>query len=186
MARSRIAPLQLLVSKLLLISRPQAVCLMLVGILVTCIAYSAVVHSPAIDEVAHLPSGIAHWHLNRFEPYAVNPHLVRMVASIPVLTMNPKVDWSALAGKDIRVSDRVEWKLGRRFVELNGSRAMTMWTVARWMLIPLVLVGAWATNGWSSNLYQSGCGTLALYVFSPTIIGHGSMVTPDTVRARGG
>lgn len=183
MARSRFEQLRLHVSTLLLNSRPQPACLLLMGILVCCIAYSAVVHSPAVDEVGHLPSGIAHWHLNRFEPYAVNPHLVRMVASTPVLTMNPKLDWSALAGKDIKVSDRVEWKLGRRFVELNGPRAMTMWAVARLILIPFVLLGAWVVYRWSRSLSDAGCVALALFVFSPTILGHGSMMTPDTVAA---
>lgn len=182
MARFRIEQLKLSLSKLLIFKR-RAVCLLLMGILTGCLGYSGVVHSPAIDEVGHLPSGIAHWHLNRFEPYAVNPHLVRMIASIPVLIMHPKVDWSPLAGKDVRVSDRVEWKLSRRFVELNGARSITMWAAARWMLIPLVLLGAWTVHRWSISLSDAGCVALALFVFCPTILGHGSMVTPDAVAA---
>lgn len=182
MEKSRIVRLSRLVSNLPLI-RQQAGCLLLMGILVGGISYSSFVHSPAIDEVAHLPSGLAHWHLHRFEPGAVNPHLVRMIASIPVLAMSPSVDWAPLAGTDVKVSDRVEWKLGKRFVELNGQRSMTMWSIARLTLIPLVLLGAWFTLRWSMYLSHSGCAALALYALSPAIFGQGSMMTPDTVAA---
>ena len=36
-------------------------------------------HSPVRSEVAHLASGLSHYHFERFDLYRVNPPLVRMV-----------------------------------------------------------------------------------------------------------
>ncbi|MEZ6121807.1 MAG: hypothetical protein R3C49_01375 [Planctomycetaceae bacterium] len=142
--------------------------------------WSATVHSPTIDESGHLPSGISHWHLGRFEGYAVNPPLVRMIAAAPVVLMNPQTDWTPFRRLDLKVSDRVEWELARRFIELNGARSLTMWTVARLTLIPILLMGAFAV--WSlGKTHGQPSAILALFLFcsSPDILGHGSLMTPD-------
>ena len=33
--------------------------------------FSAWIHSPSVDEIGHLPAGISHWQLGRFELYRV-------------------------------------------------------------------------------------------------------------------
>ncbi len=58
------------------------------------LAYGAAIHSPSIDEVGHLAAGLSHWQLGRFDLYHVNPPLVRMIAVVPVLFVQPKTDWS--------------------------------------------------------------------------------------------
>ncbi len=69
---------------------PAALLLAQAGLL----AYGAAVHSPSIDEVGHMAAGLSHWQLGRFDLYNVNPPLVRMAATFPVLWADPKTDWA--------------------------------------------------------------------------------------------
>ena len=50
------------------------------------IIFAARVHSPCVDEAAHLAAGMSHWRLGGFQLYAVNPPIVRLAASLPVLS----------------------------------------------------------------------------------------------------
>src|SRR5215212_8698000 len=50
----------------------------------TLLLYSAYVHSPTVNEPAHLAAGLSHWRFGRFELYRVNPPLVRMLAALPI------------------------------------------------------------------------------------------------------
>ena len=43
--------------------------------------YSARIHSPALDEVAHLPAGLSCWERGRLGLYPVNPPLIRCLAA---------------------------------------------------------------------------------------------------------
>lgn len=144
------------------------------------IAWSACTHSPTIDETGHLPAGLSHWYLGRYEAYAVNPPLIRMIATFPVLAMAPETDWTPFRKRNLTVADRVEWPLGRRFIHANGPRSLKMWCLARLSLIPLVLLGAISTlqlGRESGNIV--GFVALLLYCLSPDILGHGSLMTPD-------
>ena len=86
---------------------------MLVAIHSLLVMWGALRHSPPWDEVAHLPAGISHWQLGTFTLHRVNPPLVRLVASAPVLLMNPAVDWT---GYDESVGARCERSIRGRFL----------------------------------------------------------------------
>jgi hypothetical protein len=86
------------------------------------------VHSPTLNEPAHLAAGVSHWQLRRFELYRVNPPLARLAAALPVLVAGCETDWSALREGP---GARPEFDIGRRFVELNSERVMTLFTIAR-------------------------------------------------------
>jgi hypothetical protein len=142
------------------------------------LAWSATWQSPTLNEPGHLASGIAHWKLGRFEPYAVNPPLVRMVAAIPVLTTEYQTDWSGLRG---RPGERAEFLLGSDFIKVNGPRSQRLFELARWACIPFSLIGAWMCFVWGRALYGAGAGVLAcaLWCVEPNIIAHGQLITPD-------
>jgi hypothetical protein len=40
---------------------------------VVLLAWSATRHAPVVDETGHLPAGLSHWNLRRFDLYCVNP-----------------------------------------------------------------------------------------------------------------
>ena len=141
--------------------------------------------SPTVDETAHLPAGLAQWQLNRFEIYRVNPPLVKMAAALPVLFMEPVVDWRSAAPLP---GSRSEFRLGREFVEQNAGRVVWMLRAARLACLPFVLLGFWVSLKWASRIYGKNSGLVAagLWSFSPLILGHGSLITPDVASASTG
>ena len=62
---------------------PYALLSLLLASHICLISYNAIVHSPTIDEVAHLPAGLMIWGRNDYRLYPVNPPLVKMIASVP-------------------------------------------------------------------------------------------------------
>ena len=142
------------------------------------LAYSAWCHSPTKDEVAHLPAGLAIWKYQDFSLYRVNPPLVRLVAAVPVLSMDHKEDWHFL---DPKSPTRREWAIGRGFMAANGEVSFWLFTVARWACIPFSLLGLWVCYRWGTELGSAGSGLLvaSLWCFSPNIMGHGSLITPE-------
>ncbi|MGO8745182.1 MAG: ArnT family glycosyltransferase [Thermoguttaceae bacterium] len=142
------------------------------------LAWSAYRYSPTFDEPAHLVAGISHWQLHRFELYRVNPPLVRMVAALPVLMVGYESDWR---GFNDFPGARVELAAGRRFTDANGDRIVWLMTIARWACLPFSLIGAGICYFWARDLYGNVPRVLAilLWCFSPDILAHGSLITPD-------
>ncbi len=157
-----------------------AVCVLLLthaGLLV----WSAVRHSPNVNEPSHLAAGISHWQLRRFELYRVNPPLVRMVAALPVLAVGARTDWSNFYDSP---RERPEYTVGPEFVAANGERSLWLTTLARWACIPFSLVGGLVCFLWGRDLYGAGgLLALALWCFCPNILGHASCITPDAHAA---
>lgn len=82
------------------------------GLCVTCllclhvvlVAWGAVVHSPVLDEVGHLPAGVSHWKFGQFTLYKVNPPLVRAIAALPVaLWADPDMGWEAFTPVNVLI-----------------------------------------------------------------------------------
>ena len=146
---------------------------------VVLLVWGAGVHSPSVDEVGHMAAGVSHWQFGSFDLYRVNPPLVRLVATIPVVLSPVETDWNDYSD---RPSARSEFPCGRAFIERNGARSLWLFTLARWMCIPFSLLGAWMCYLWGRALYGAPAGRLAclLWCFSPTILGQAQMITPDT------
>jgi hypothetical protein len=138
--------------------------------------------SPTFDEVAHLPAGISIWSLRRFDIYSVNPPLTRVVAAIPAVVSGSKTDWSHVDDDPFR---RPEFQIGRNFVTANGDQAFGYYTMGRWMCIPISLLGACTCYCWARDIYgvRSGLLAMALWCYSPSILGHGSLITSDVSAA---
>jgi 4-amino-4-deoxy-L-arabinose transferase-like glycosyltransferase len=142
------------------------------------LAWGASLHSPAIDEVAHLPSGLSHWQLGRFDLYSVNPPLVRMTAALPVLAVGPKTDWKKI---DQPLTARAEFEIGQDFMVANGMASFWYFTLARWACIPFSILGGAVCFCWARRLYGNAAGFLALvlWCFCPIVLAFGQTITPD-------
>lgn len=108
----------------------------------------------------------------------VNPPLVRMVATVPVLLAAPKKDWSHY---DASVGARSERSIRGDFIAANGERIFWLHTLARWACLPFSLLGAYVCFRWARELYGDLAGmlVLTLWCLSPNVIAHAQMITPD-------
>ena len=140
------------------------------------------VHGPTADEIGHLPAGLSHWHTGRFDLYRVNPPLVRMLATIPALTQDPKVRWEWNSAYD---TSRPEWDLGAELIVNHGRSYFRLLRVARLACLPFSMIALWIVWRWSTDLFGAAGGMLSVTVwaFSPLVIANGQLITPDTAAA---
>lgn len=142
------------------------------------LAWGAWTHSPTIDEGAYLAAGVSHWHFGRFDLTRVSPPLVRLVAGGAVSLQSPSVDW-----KNYRIGPgiRSEHAVGSDFMVANGPRTFWLFTVGRWSCIPFSWLGAWVCYRWAGQLWGAASALMALtlWCFSPNILAHGQLLTPD-------
>jgi hypothetical protein len=108
------------------------VCLLLL-IHVVLLAWVDLRNSPSMDEVAHVPAGLSHWQMGTFDLYNVNPPLPRLVASLPLVFLHMKTDWSRLGPDSF---GRLEFPIGMQFVQDNGQRAFWYFTIASPLVSP--------------------------------------------------
>jgi hypothetical protein len=146
------------------------------------LGWAATRHSPGIDEVGHLAAGLHHWRTGTFESYRVNPPLVRLIATTPLVASGidlPKEDLNTAPPA------RPEFDLGRRLVDQKGEEAFWYFTLARWACIPFALIGTVVIYVWGSSLYGWAAGLLSatLWVVCPNVLAHAQMITPDTGAA---
>lgn len=143
-------------------------------------AWCAARYSPTTDEPAHLAAGLAHWQFGRYEFYRVNPPLVRMWATaiLPYFNPPPRMIWTGFYEEP---GARPEFTMGQDFLSANGDEAGAWLRIARWCCLPLSAIGAVYVLVWSRELFgrRAGLLALALWTFSPNLIGHGALITPD-------
>ncbi|QDU38341.1 hypothetical protein Mal4_26680 [Maioricimonas rarisocia] len=155
-----------------------AVVVVHVGLLV----YGASIHGPGWDEVGHIPAGLSHWHTGRFDLYRVNPPLIRMVATAPLIFRDVGVEWRWNPPYEF---DRPEWDLGRDMIEANGPGYMTLLRAARLACLPFALLALWIIWRWSRELFGEAGGMLSVTVwaFSPLVLTNAQLMTPDAGAA---
>jgi len=146
------------------------------------LTWSAWQHSPTLAEVQQLPAGLATLCFGRFDLAQVNPPLVRLLAAIPVAALSPKTDWQHYSTAHI---DRAEYDVGIDFVHANGQRARVLFFVARCVCIPFSLLAAYICYRWASSLYGPIPGLIGagLWCFSPSVLGHGQLISADIASA---
>ncbi len=161
--------------------RRQKAASLTVAVMAFCAAllgWSASRQSPTLNETSHLVAGVSHWQLGAFDLYRVNPPLVRMVATIPVVLAGPKTDWFLYSRYP---GVRSETSCQEQFVELNKGRVFWYLTLGRWMCIPFSLLGCYVCFRWASALYGATCGLVAatLWCTSPQTFAYGQLITAD-------
>lgn len=147
------------------------------------LARSAWVHSPTIDEPAHLAAGVAHWQTGSFRPYCVNPHLTRTVAAAPVVLSG--IPYDAWTMPDGEQSLRLEFAMADDLIEACGTDIFWYTSVARWACIPFSLLGGLVCYLWANAAYGRWPARMALllWTFFPEILGHGALITSDVSAA---
>jgi hypothetical protein len=138
------------------------------------LAWSALLHSPTIDEVRWLPAGLHHWQTGTFTKAIVNPPLVRLIAAVPVLCTLAHEGALAQAGPN-----------ATDLVRAYGLRAFWLFTIGRWACIPISLMGGYICYRWARQLYGTPSAFLALtlWCFSPNILAHGQIISNDCAAA---
>jgi hypothetical protein len=146
------------------------------------LAWSGYRHSPVVVEPAHLAAGLAHIERGRFDLYRVNPPLVRTVAAAPAKLAGAQTDW---VRDDPHPWRRCEFDVGQDLLTANGGRSLWLFTLARWTCIPFSLLGGYVIYRWATELFgaASGLFALTLWCFSPNILGHAALITPDAPAA---
>lgn len=146
------------------------------------VAWSAYVHTPVVDEIGHLPAGLAVWRFGRTNVYNVNPPAVKAVAALPLLVVDHEEDWSVL---EVSQRERQEWLLGHQFVRVNGRRFWWLMTLARWSCLPFTVIGALVCWKWAREVVgpEGGFVALLFWCCSPNVIGYASLITPDIPSA---
>jgi hypothetical protein len=146
------------------------------------LSWCAVRNSFSWTETGLLPAGIIDWRYGSFDVFRVNPPLVRMWATLPVLAFDPEIPFR---GVSVDPRNRAEWDVARAMIDANGEAAFVWLTVARLMCIPFSLLGMWTAFRWASELFgnAAGIGAVLLWTFSPMMIGYGSLMSGDAQAA---
>lgn len=155
------------------------------------LGYSAFVHSPVTDEIAHFAAGLGHWRYGDFELYNVNPPLARVVGTFPVYIAMPWNEasfdrcYECAGGRfdenGILTSNRKEFRIGDNLMAQIGTSFPFWMMIARWACVPFSCLGAWICFAWGKELFGGGSGFVALVLWctSPLILAFGGTLTPD-------
>jgi hypothetical protein len=134
--------------------------------------------SPNPDEFAHLVAGITYWKTGVADVYNVNPPLVRLVASLPLV-----VEGVRTPSQQIRQSrsERIEFSLAQNFVNETLDSAFGKLVSARRACIPIVVVGTVGIFLLGSLLISriAGCLAAAIWALNPITLGYGVFVGCD-------
>jgi hypothetical protein len=134
-------------------------------------------HSAGIDEVGHLAAGISHLELGQFDLYRVNPPLVRTVAALPPVLCGVRGDWKRYnAAPDARS----EFDVGAALFNVPAISLFYL-PLARLSVVSFAILGGWVCFLWARQLAGTSAALVAvsLWSFSPNILAHGAMITPD-------
>ncbi|WP_198000932.1 ArnT family glycosyltransferase [Gimesia fumaroli] len=123
-------------------------------------------------------AGLAFWHFGDTSLYRVNPPLIKVIATLPVFLSKHETNWAAYIPNP---QARSEFVLGSAFFKLNGVHSFWLFSIARWICIPLSIMGGIVCYCWATDLYGSKSGILALtmWCFSPNVLTWGASITPD-------
>lgn len=130
------------------------------------------------DEAHHLYDGYRIWTLHDYRLNAEVPPLVKLVAALPLLPMHLHVPLNLADTQGVHAF--VE---GRKFVVGNGLDRVLL--PARMACLGLTVLLAWLLYVWTRQMFGSGAAmaALALFVFDPLVLAHGTLVSTDVGSA---
>jgi hypothetical protein len=131
--------------------------------------------SAVFDEIIHLPPGYAIVKLGDHRMNPLHPPLARVIAAVPLLFMDVRVDPDDLAWRTAR-----PWEWGKRFLyRWNDGDRLLFW--GRLPIVALAMVLALAVFLWARRFWGLPAGFLALFlcVLNPDVLAHGHLATND-------
>ncbi len=151
--------------------------------LLLCFAAQAVLSmrqkAVTVDEIMYIAAGYYHLRTGDFELNMTNPPLMKVVAGLPLLLLDPSLP--ALAGDPSDWTAIEEWQYARRFLYENTIDADRLLFVARLPFVALGMLLGLLVFLWSRELYGpiAGLVSLTLYSFSPSLLAHTRFATQD-------
>lgn len=137
--------------------------------------------STTVDEPAHYSSGRAAVEGFGARFYRVNPPLARVIAVLPTWAFAPPL----VDVESCYFQKRGEFNLGASYLRAHGKRADWSIRLSRLSMIPIALVGLLSVYYLAARLFGERAGLVAalLWAFSPELIGHSALITPDATAA---
>lgn len=135
--------------------------------------------SVTVDEITYIAAGYYHLRTGDFEYNMTNPPLMKLVAGLPLLLLDPELPEPA--GDPSRWNAIEEWQYARLFFYGNRVDADRMLFAARLPFVGLGALLGFLVFIWASELYGRPAGLLALglYAFSPNLLAHTRLTTQD-------
>jgi Dolichyl-phosphate-mannose-protein mannosyltransferase len=129
--------------------------------------------TPTHDEFWHLPIGLRIWKTGRFDEDVINPPLVRLWASIPL------VIGGAISGGDGARQDFGE--IAKGFWNANLEKDEFWFLLGRLMIIPCAAISALAIAVWTRAWYGDRAAIVAVLLWAscPTVLANSAIVTHD-------
>jgi 4-amino-4-deoxy-L-arabinose transferase-like glycosyltransferase len=133
------------------------------------------------DETAHLPAGYCYWVHNDYRLNPENGNLPQRWCAIPLLL--GRYSFPADASRFWTASN--VWPIGHQFFYLMGNDVQAMLLQGRAFTALLSVALGLIVCFWSRRLFGpiGGVISLSLYVFNPTMLANGSLVTSDMAAA---
>ncbi|MEU5366827.1 phospholipid carrier-dependent glycosyltransferase [Streptomyces sp. NPDC005925] len=138
--------------------------------------WTAVRQTPTIDEPVYVGTAVVQLreHSLRFNPE--HPPLGKLVVGVGALLAGPRLEPGFRGDQGV---------LGRRLLYESGNDPWRLMLWARLPVIALTLLFGLVVYAFARELAGTGAGlvALALYVFSPDLVAHGSLATLDVPAA---
>ena len=137
--------------------------------------------SMTFDEMAHLTAGYTYWAFNDYRLHPENGNLPQRLGALPAVLSGaafPRLDQQAWTTSNV-------YAIGDQFFYSSGNDADTLLRRSRAVMALLgVALGA-LVYAWARRLISPAGAwvSLVLFVFSPTLLAHGPLVTSDIAAA---
>ncbi len=133
------------------------------------------------DEVAHLPAGYCYWIRNDYRLNPENGNLPQRWCALPLLLGG----YSFPADRSRLWTSSNVWAVGHQFFYLMGNDVQAMLLKGRAFTALLSVALGLIVYFWSRRLFGpiGGVISLSLYIFNPTMLANGSLVTSDMAAA---
>jgi hypothetical protein len=146
------------------------------------LAYGMTRQSPCGGEMLLIPSAVRLWQHGRFDLHRVNPPLVQLVVGWPLAVSGAVVEDRPYGE---RPGSRPEYQAALDFASRHKDQIMRFVTLARFLCLPLPVIGAMVCCLWARRLYGDAPALIALslWSFSPFVLAHGQLVSTDMAAA---
>ena len=127
----------------------RTVVLLLLGAFAILCMHGLVWDTPTVDEFTHLPAGYFYLKTGDFGLAARNPPLVKVLAALPLLALQPEINTL----KPARESPWYPWVMGTDFMERNRAIYTRLFLLGRLPIVLLGLLMGVLVHHWARELY---------------------------------